>query len=452
MLSDEEQRLFRGLAVFAGGCTLEAAEAVCDADLDTLQSLVEKSLLRFSNERYWMLETIKRYASERLDTLGEATDHELRHARYYLAQLEARQPLIFGARRGDLLEWFDAEADNYRAALDRLESAAPGDAARAADLLTSFWIPRGQLTEGRERLRALLARDDLRGEVRAVLLEHLSDHDKRLGAFDSAVAAAQEAVSLAQEAGDRRTVAYALRHLGFIAIYRGDMDEATRVSTRVLEEAGYDEELRSLALGDLAIIDMEAGRDEEARRKLRASSDGFHAVGDEANEAIANINLACLELYSGDFEAARAVASSVLVKNRSIGDHYRGIGALNALGFANLGLGRHSEARDAFAESLDLVLASGMTGHEVLTETLTGIALAAVPEEFRSAARLRGAVDRLDSDGGFDSSARWREFYNTFEGPLLEALGDEAYTSERAIGAGMNVDDAIELARSLVAA
>ena len=68
--SDDEQQLFARLSVFAGGCTLEAAEEVCDADLDTLQSLVEKSLLRFTDERYWMLETIREYAAERLDGVG----------------------------------------------------------------------------------------------------------------------------------------------------------------------------------------------------------------------------------------------------------------------------------------------------------------------------------------------------------------------------------------------
>ena len=103
LLSDEEQRLFRALSVFAGGCTLEAAEEVADADLDTLQSLVEKSLLRFTNERYWMLETIREYARERLDPWRDDRGYEIRHARYYLAQVEARQPLILGARRGDLL-------------------------------------------------------------------------------------------------------------------------------------------------------------------------------------------------------------------------------------------------------------------------------------------------------------------------------------------------------------
>ena len=81
LLSAEEQQLFARLSVFAGGCTLEAAEEVCDADLDTLQSLVEKSLLRFTDGRYWMLETIREYASRRL---AEAANEIARkHAEHY---------------------------------------------------------------------------------------------------------------------------------------------------------------------------------------------------------------------------------------------------------------------------------------------------------------------------------------------------------------------------------
>ena len=90
LLSEEEQRVFRALSVFAGGCTLDAAEEVCGADIKTLQSLVEKSLLRFSDERYWMLETIREYARERLDEAGETDALARRHADYHLALLEER--------------------------------------------------------------------------------------------------------------------------------------------------------------------------------------------------------------------------------------------------------------------------------------------------------------------------------------------------------------------------
>ena len=135
LLSEEEQRVFRALSVFAG-CTLDAAEEVCGAEIDTLQSLVEKSLLRFSAERYWMLETIREYARERLDEAGETDALARRHADYHLALLEERQPLMLGSGRRELLAWFGEEEDNLRATLDYLERAAPPDAARAADLLT----------------------------------------------------------------------------------------------------------------------------------------------------------------------------------------------------------------------------------------------------------------------------------------------------------------------------
>jgi predicted ATPase len=128
LLSEEEQRVLRALSVFAG-CTLEAAEEVCGADIERLQSLVEKSLLRFTEERYWMLETIREYARERLDEAGETDAIARRHADHYLALLEERpMSLILGSRRRELLAWFGEEEDNLRATLDYLEGTAPQDA------------------------------------------------------------------------------------------------------------------------------------------------------------------------------------------------------------------------------------------------------------------------------------------------------------------------------------
>src|SRR5439155_9551472 len=93
LLEPEAQRLFARLAVFRGGCTLEAAEAVCEADLDTLQSLVDKSLVRLrEQDRFWMLETIREYALEHLEGSGEAEELRRRHADYFLALAEEADP------------------------------------------------------------------------------------------------------------------------------------------------------------------------------------------------------------------------------------------------------------------------------------------------------------------------------------------------------------------------
>jgi predicted negative regulator of RcsB-dependent stress response len=295
-----------------------------------------------------------------------------------------------------LLAWFEEEEDNLRATLDYLERAAPPDAARAATLLTPFSLPRGRHVEGRERLLRLLAGHDFAAGIRAVLLENLADHELRLGKLDSAESHAHDAVKLAQESGERRIGSLALHSLAQVAGYRGDFDEAIRVLARVVEEAADDEWQRSVALGDLANFQIETGRDEEARHMLQEANRGLHATADEANQATTMISLAYLELYVRDFEAAYVAAASVLEKVRAIGDDYRGIGARNVLGFAALGLGRRGEAREAFAESLDLVLAADSAVAGALTETLAGIALAADRADVRPAAQLQGAVDKLD--------------------------------------------------------
>ena len=213
----------------------------------------------------------------------------------------------------------------------------------------------------------------------------------------------------------------------------------------MIEEAADDEWLRSVALGDLASVQMDAGHDEEARRMFQEASRGLQATEDEANEAITSMSLAGLELYVHDFEAAYVVAASVLEKVRAIGDLYRSIGAHMVLGFAALGLGRRSEAREAFAESLDLLLTSD-TRSDALPETLTGIALAADTADARLAAQLQGAVNKLDEPN--TRTPRFLELERYLAQPLIDALGADEYANEQALGAGMDRDDAIDLART----
>ncbi len=455
LLSGEEERLFRSLAVFAGGCTLEAATEVVGADLDTLQSLSEKSLLRFTDERYWMLETIREYALERLYESPDAEALCDDHASYFLDQLEEYRSQVLGPRRAELLVWFGDEEANVRAALDRLEQIAPRDAARAADHLAWFWVPRGQIREGRERFEALLAHHDLPTETRAMLLSHLSEYESRMGDTGTAESRAREALRLAEEAGESRTSALTLRtramtlmQLSNLALHRGERDEAMSRAAQMLEEAGDDEWLRPLALSAVAYLELETGRDLDARTKLLEAVEGFRAAGDVANELESNIQLATLEVYAHDFEAARRLATSVL--DKVTGDYYRTTRGLNALGLALVGLDRRGEAREAFAQSLDLVVMSGMTGEGHLAETLAGIAYATEKARFDSAAQLLGAVHRLDGEAGFDPGPRRRELEQFFAQPLVDALGAEEYASEQAKGATMGLDDAVELARSLL--
>ena len=151
--TEDEQRLFARLAVFRGGCTLESAEEVCDADLDTLQSLVDKSLVRVrEDDRFWMLETIREYAAERLEESGEADELRRRHAEHFLALAEEAEPYarevdgngsIASSRKHDnlraALDWFEASGETQlvlrlAGALSRLlgSEGPPGRGAPAA--------------------------------------------------------------------------------------------------------------------------------------------------------------------------------------------------------------------------------------------------------------------------------------------------------------------------------
>ena len=180
---------------------------------------------------------------------------------------------------------------------------------------------------------------------------------------------------------------------------------------------------------------------------LQEASKGFQATKDEANQAVTSMNLAFLELYLGDFEAGYLAAVSVLDRVGAIGDGYRAIAARNVLGFAALGLGRRTEARQAFAESLDLILAADSPDAVHLTLTLTGLALTADTADARSAARLQGAVDKLDD--ATTRSPRFRQLERYLEQPLIDALGADEYADEKALGAGMDTEAAIALARAL---
>jgi predicted ATPase len=139
LLDDDERRLFRRLAVFTGGCTLEAAEKVAQADLDTLQSLVEKSLVRHTGERSWMLETIREYATERLEESGEAEDLRRRHAEFFLWLADSAN--VRSDRSNQRPELVRGDLDNFRAAMAWASSVHRDELAlRIATALEMFWV------------------------------------------------------------------------------------------------------------------------------------------------------------------------------------------------------------------------------------------------------------------------------------------------------------------------
>jgi predicted ATPase/class 3 adenylate cyclase len=236
LLDDEEKSLFARLAVFRGGCTLEAAEQVVDASLDTLQSLVDKNLLRHSSERFWMLQTIREYARELLESGGEGDTVRRRHAEHYLGLAEAAH----AARSEPGPTWLrrlDEEHDNLRAALDFLREGDSVGYLQLAGALGWFWQVRPPYAEALRRLEDALAPGVEDAQLTARALHSLAALESYVGRYTAAVACLEEAIEIWRAIGDESERLRTRNELG-MALYRGgDPSQALQVYEQNLEVA-----------------------------------------------------------------------------------------------------------------------------------------------------------------------------------------------------------------------
>ncbi len=274
LLDPDEQQLFQRLSVFVDGSTLEAAEHVAKADLDTLQSLVDKSLLRYSNERYWMLEAIREYADDRLAESGEADELRERHARHYLGVAEAAGLTLEpqGVQRYELVR---PESDNLRAALTWWLENEPELCLRLAAALDAYWVVTNP-QEGMRWYELLLERvADAPLELRA--RTYMAYGSAANPAGDDALAEEMYRLSLEAftELGDRLGVSVALLRLGISALYRGDACRALELAEETLElgrEIGY-RVVESQALATIGEIRFSQGEHELGLELLKQGAD-----------------------------------------------------------------------------------------------------------------------------------------------------------------------------------
>jgi len=235
LLDADERQLFARLAVFRGGCTLESAGEVGDADPDVLQSLADKSLLRRSGERFWMLETIREYAGEQLEASGEAHELRRRHADHFSALAEQAYPDLLGSP-GEWLDRLEREHDNLRAALDWLEGSGEIQAALwLAGTLYRFWHMRGHFAEGARRLERLLEKDPKPTAARGRALHGAAVMATWTGDTATTRLRGEEALHLHRALGDAWGVAYSLLMLSNAATEEGDFEEACSLTAEALD-------------------------------------------------------------------------------------------------------------------------------------------------------------------------------------------------------------------------
>ena len=345
LLDVEEQRLFRRLSVFAGGCTLGAVEGLytalgeIPADLlNGVASLIDKSLLRQTEQegepRLLMLETIREYGLEALDASGEMASTRRAHTFYYLRLAEDAEAETGGPRQGVWLDRLEREHDNLRAALqwslERAGNEEAAEGARSMEMALSlggelgrFWVVHGHISEGRNFLeRALAAREGIEASVQAKALIFAAYLAFIQSDYDRAEPLFQESLALYRELEDQHGIAFALSMLGSVAWTKGQMatartltEEALAISRRV-----DDMERAANSLFILGLVSASLGEYSRACALYEESVAVHRAAGMKRGIAHVLSQLAQVLLVSqGDQARVSPVLEECLALSREVG-------------------------------------------------------------------------------------------------------------------------------------
>ena len=316
LLTPEEQALFRDLGIFAGGFTLEAAEAVAGAQLDTLQGLVERSLVRRSpTGRFGLLETIREFAQERLDEHPVAGGLHTAHTLYYLAFAEARRE-TYSSDQVRNLEELEQELPNLRQGLTwTLRNDRPDLALRYGAALIQLWMYHSRLSEGRRWSATVLDADAratgrvalVMDPVRAAVLGGAAVLATLQGDWTAAEGYASEHLEIARELDDDARMARALLTLGRPALARGDPEGARAVLNEAVERARNAEPwTMAMATFNLAYVSLSVRDFSRAREEMGSALAMFRPLDDRYGVARSLMGLGAIAVHSDDTAAAIA--------------------------------------------------------------------------------------------------------------------------------------------------
>ncbi len=423
LLSEDEQAVFRRLATFVGGCTLQAAEAVVGAPGDLgieafegLAALVDKNLLRQDVQpdrelRIRMLETIRAYALECLAESGEAERIRQHHATFFLALAERAEPELATPHQVAWLDRLDREHDNLRAAL--AWSVEVGDVElglRLAGAMYRFWDFRGFPREGRQWIAQLLAAAEAAPDsrvspaVRAKVLTAAGRLAVVQGDHPAARSFLEESLAISRQRDDPAGIAWAIYGLAFLARVQGNYESA---------RARYEE---CLAL--------------------------FEQLGDRSGTAEALHGLGVGAYFQGDLVEARALYARSLAVYREIA-HPQGIAmSLNELGEVALRQGDYAAARRLEAESL--TIAAEVGDRERVALALSALAAVAVAQDQpRRALKLAAAGTSLREAIDEPFSAAWHSIFEGWLEPARSALDEQIASTLWAEGRAMTMERAV---------
>jgi predicted ATPase len=315
LLDAEERRLFARLAVFAG-CTLAAAQAVCGARLDTLQALVDRSLVRTDGERYWMLQTLREYALERLEQTGEANELRGAHAEWLIGLLDAEVVDAHAPASPSTWNRVAPERENFRAALDWAFSCGDTEtvARLAAPLRSAWWHPQGLMQEaGRWLGIALEHLDDYAPSLAGAVLRAARWQAFNRGEYAQGAALAEQGLAIWRELGDQDAATTEAMWIGNAATMRGDYSTARAVLEETIRLAREHDLPRLLcpALGNLSYVSFLEGNLDEARA-LEEEAVGVGGGTESVTGTLALLSLSHLEILDGHHHEAEELAREAL--------------------------------------------------------------------------------------------------------------------------------------------
>ena len=506
LLGPEERVLFRRLAVFVGGWTLDAARAVCAAEgdmeielLDGVAALIDKSLVvpmasAAAEPRFTMLETIREFGLERLEASGEAVAAGRRHAEHFTTLAEVAEPELRGPHQVAWWDRLEAEHDNLRAALRwSVEHDDVELGPRAGAALWRFWHVRGHLNEGRRWLTALTAvrGASMMAAARSQVLIGLGSIVYRQGDLGSARAHFEECLLVACEARDEQGTADALGGLGFLAQNEGEYEAARALHLRALtiRRRRGDEWGIAESLGNLAWIHRMKGEYEAARALHCESLMIRRRLGDLEGIAESLSGLAWLAQDRNEFSTARAYYDEALVIRREQGDKGGVAGTLGGLAWLAQNQGDHALAHALYEEALAisrdlgdtrrtelllsdlawlfqaerdyaqarvlhteaLALAGGLGDRWGIADAFRAFAMLALAGgEPQRASRLFGAAAAARDDTGMQLSPTERATHDRAVADTAAAIGEAAFASAWAEGRAMSLQEAIAYALETV--
>lgn len=461
LLNAAEQKLFRRLSVFVSGCTLESAEAVCNAPndlevdpLEGIASLADKSLLQqsepFGGEaRFRMLETIREYALDRLAASGEDTATRRAHAAYCLVLAEEGGNKLAGPERQTWMAQFDLEQDNFRAALEWL--TRNGNAAwglRLASALWLYWQDHAHPAEGRDRLHAILNLPGAAAQTKArarALLVVMSLTQQSDPAYTQL--AYEEAERIYRELGDKVGMATVSTHMAVAYRDQGNLEAARALfmqNIRLFEEAG-DPVSVAHTTSNLADVVRAQGEYETARSLHQECLSIFQRRGDRAGMAWSLDHQGDVAREQGDPAAAASLYEQALTIFRDLGDRTGIARCLADLGILACQERKYAKAQRLYAEALTLFFELGET--KDTARVLEYIASAAADQErWDRALRVAGAAASLRKRLGFPPAPSAKAHLDRSLEPARISLTTSAAATAWMEGASMSPEKAIKYA------